>query len=450
MQKSISALLGLSLCTYCAAAEPKAQQAPAPAAPAAIAEAKAQPKPEPEEKKPAPPSQASAKSPAPKEAPKKKSPPKIDPQRSLNQLTLENNLETERQKKATAALRAEVARLKLEKEALGEKLALESLKIQAREIDKSARFEAEKNQLTREAEMAKLQADLLTNQLKATQARASLETTELKALIENYETRKQHDAYADAEPVYLDNPLKKDGTLVISDRRIALNGPIGSRTADEITARINYYNNKDPKKPIFIVIDDSPGGSVMAGYRILKSMEGSQAPVYVVVKSFAASMAACIATLAEKSYAYPNAMLLHHQISTTLFGRLNLTEQKEFYQDSQKWWKRLAEPVAQKMGISTDEFIKKMYQRSSNGDWTEFADEAQKLKWVDHIVTNIHKTSLLHNPDQKRPAAASPSASDATFSQELDEDGKPVVYLPRLNPKDVYFLYNPDGYYRLR
>ena len=27
---------------------------------------------------------------------------------------------------------------------------------------------------------------------------------------------------------------------------------------------------------------------------------------------------------------------------------------------------------------------------------------------------------------------------------------KPFTYLPRLNPKDVYFLYNPDGYYRMR
>lgn len=34
--------------------------------------------------------------------------------------------------------------------------------------------------------------------------------------------------------------------------------------------------------------------------------------------------------------------------------------------------------------------------------------------------------------------------------EEIDADGKPFTYLPRLNPKDVYFLYNPDSYYRMR
>ena len=43
----------------------------------------------------------------------------------------------------------------------------------------------------------------------------------------------------------------------------------------------------------------------MAGYRILKAMEASDAPVHVVVKSHAASMAACITTLAEQ-YGIPS------------------------------------------------------------------------------------------------------------------------------------------------
>jgi ATP-dependent Clp protease protease subunit len=34
--------------------------------------------------------------------------------------------------------------------------------------------------------------------------------------------------------------------------------------------------------------------------------------------------------------------------------------------------------------------------------------------------------------------------------EEIDPDGNVFTYLPRLNPKDVYFLYNPDGYYRMR
>jgi ATP-dependent Clp protease, protease subunit len=36
------------------------------------------------------------------------------------------------------------------------------------------------------------------------------------------------------------------------------------------------------------------------------------------------------------------------------------------------------------------------------------------------------------------------------LAEELDPNGKPFAWLPRLDPKDVYFLYNPDGYYRMR
>ncbi len=185
----------------------------------------------------------------------------------------------------------------------------------------------------------------------------------------------------------------------------------------------------------------------MAGYRILKAMQGSQAPIHVVVKSFAASMAAGITTLAEASYAYPNAIILHHQISSTVIASMNLTEQKEFYEESQRWWKRLAQPIAKKMGITTKQFIKDMYENSSSGDWMEFADEAHKLKWVDHVVSRIRETSRLKNPDQQK---SDDDSAHSALKEERDENGHAVKYLPRLNPKDVYFLYNPDQYYRLR
>src|SRR5439155_12788338 len=168
---------------------------------------------------------------------------------------------------------------------------------------------------------------------------------------------------------------------------------ISTEAADKICARINYYNNRERSLPIFLVIDDSPGGSVMAGYKILKAMEGSEAPVYVVVKSFAASMAACLTTLAKKSFAYPNAVILHHQMSA--FSGGNLTQQQEWIKEMEEWWRRLADPVAAKMGIGREEFVKQMYAHSSGGDWNEFADNAKKLKWVDQIVDEIEETAMV-------------------------------------------------------
>jgi ATP-dependent Clp protease protease subunit len=341
----------------------------------------------------------------------------------------------------------ELQKLVREKEMLSEKLEMEKLQREIALRDSTIKHEDEMLALTRKADIAKEKASELGSRLEAMQTEWNIKTAKLESEMNTLEIEQKRKTYANSKPKYLKNPLLEDGTLVISDRRIALNGPITRGTADYVTSRINYYNNADPAYPIFIVIDTSPGGSVMEGYRILKAMEGSEAPVYVVVKSFAASMAAAITTLARKSYAYPNALILHHQISATIFARMNLTQQKEFYETSKKWWERLAQPIAKKMGITTDEFIKEMYDKSSRGDWSEFGNDATKLKWVDHIVERIQETSLIKDPnaeeEEKKPRLYE-------LKETLDKDGHPFMYLPRLTPKDHYYIYNPDNYYRLR
>jgi ATP-dependent Clp protease protease subunit len=362
-------------------------------------------------------------------------------------LALENKLQAERLVAATNAMRAEVAQLKLERELITEKLTLETARRQATLQGELAKMEAEKEKLITEGELSKAKAEKLANDLKTVQSEAALEITRLQNDIARIETSEKRAGFADAKPVFLKNPLKEDGTLVVSDRRIPLNGMITTTTADFITSRIQYWNNKDRELPIFIVIDASPGGSVMAGYRILKAMESSDAPVHVVVKSLAASMAAAITTLAKESYAYPNAVILHHQISSMVMGQLNLTQQREFHEESQRWWARFGTPIASKMGITPDEFIKKMYAQSSSGDWSEFGEQAKELKWVNHIVNGIDETSFTKDPDTVDPAKA---AKPAALTEEVDASGKPFVWLPRLDPKDLYFIYNSDGYYRMR
>ena len=363
-------------------------------------------------------------------------------EKAQKKLAVENALAAEKVKKEQAKLRAEVSRLKLEKERLSERLALAELERKQKMAKDEAAHKKALIALTREASLAKIQAEMLGSELKAKQAEFGLKLVEIENEVKAIEAAKKRENYANSEPVYLADPLLKDGTLVISDRRIDLNGPIHSGTAKHVTERINYFNNKNAKHPIFIIIDDSPGGSVMSGMSILESMHGSDAPVYVVVKTFAASMAAGITTLAERSFAFPNAMILHHQVISSNFG--NLTETREHTKQLEEWWRRLAEPIAQKMGISRDQFIEKMYENTVSGDWTEFADEAQKLKWVDHVVNNLKETSLLKNPDAKK------TPTPTTRPRAEGDSMTPENIIPRLNPKDMLYMYNPDNYYKLQ
>jgi ATP-dependent Clp protease protease subunit len=373
-----------------------------------------------------------------------------------SRLELENGL-------AQQKLKAEIASLEAQIEKLTKQAALRDAERKAKQDAELAdlRDKLEKLKLANEIasaelaaktrELAQREQELRVRIVEFQAQRAELETqiAKLNTEIEQRERRDQLKNRVARDIQYTKEPFK-NGVLTISDRRIALNGVITMTTADYVVERIDYFNNQNPEFPIFIVIDRSPGGSVMAGYKILKAMEGSPAPVYVVVKSYAASMAASIVTLAKKSYAYPNAIILHHQMSSGAYG--NLTEQKEQIKEADEWWKRLASPIAAKMGISTDEFVRRMYQNRSTGDWKEFADAARKLKWVDEIVDTIREESFVKNPDfVARAAEKKPQQGQdgTTLQEETDSEGRRFVTLPRLDPLDCYYLYNPDRYYRL-
>ncbi len=243
----------------------------------------------------------------------------------LEKLSTENKINDEKNKQLLAKIQFELSKLKLENDLEMEKIRINKIKI-----------EEEKNKLDFEKE--KIKHEIFLKQSEVDKLKIELDLREKKD-----ELKKR----VDKEIVYTDKVFESK-TLRISDRRIPLNGVITVNTADYIVDRINYFNNISTA-PIFIVIDRSPGGSVMAGYKILKAMEASKSPVYVVVKSYAASMAAVITTLAKRSFVYPNAIILHHQMSTMAWG--NITQLKERLEIAKKWEKRLLEPVAKKIGM---------------------------------------------------------------------------------------------------
>jgi ATP-dependent Clp protease protease subunit len=307
-----------------------------------------------------------------------------------------------------AANRAEMDRLRSAQDLLDaqHKSKLSTLRREQEALAAENMLAAEK----RKAEQSKLADE---------QMRAEIEARTAAAMLQGRDGSDKLRDLVSAPVAYTDTPFK-DGVLTVSDRKIELDGPIITGTADYVCDRIDYFNNQDRTKPIFIVINNSPGGSVMQGYRILKSIETSDAPVHVVVKSFAASMAATIATLAPHSYAYPNAIILHHQMSGGASG--NMTDIEQEVKTMQEWERRLAVPIANKMGISLDEFKAKMYSAKKSGDWDEFADKAVQLKWIDHLVNEIREEGIRRKPVG---APAAPMFAFFGVSMKQDEQGRP-------------------------
>ncbi|MDE2293566.1 MAG: ATP-dependent Clp protease proteolytic subunit [Elusimicrobia bacterium] len=342
-------------------------------------------------------------------------------------LAAENALADEKHKQELADLHFQKDKLAAANDELQEKLRSEQLSNQSEKM----KLDLESQRMSVAEAGLKLERDRLQD----ASAKLQLRLDE-RSKKEKWKDQSNH------EPVALAQPFA-DGVLTISDRRIPLNGPIVEGAAHAVSERINFYNNVSTA-PIFLVIDSSPGGSVMEGNRILKAIQASRAPVYVVVKGFAASMAAVIATLAPHSCAYPNAIILHHQPWTVSFG--NPTQQKEQLDILKDWYSRLGGPVAKKMGLTLPELTKEMYAKNSDGNWQEFGDRAVKLKWVDHVATEVRETGYYKKPSDEELDEAPPLGFG--LKERVDERGRRFVQLPRLTPFDAYWIYDPDQYYR--
>lgn len=354
----------------------------------------------------------------------------------------------------------ELQRLQREKQEILTRLELEAARRQAElsklrsEIDTietethlaAARREHQAEQLRRQLSAAEERQAVLAakraeveHELALAKAKLALELQDTTRQLELVKARQVMRTKVAVAPEYRTEPFV-NGVLEVSDRRIALNGPITMALADRVTEELQFYNNKSRSYPVFIVIDYSPGGSVMAGYRILEAMEASEAPVHVVVKSLAASMAAVITTLAPHSYAYPNAILLHHQLSGTTFG--NLTEQREQVEQAAEWSRRLMAPVCKKLGMTEEQFVRQMYEHDSKGDWSEFADRAQQLGWVQHVADEVRELGTTELASSRQQAQAASATDDDVGSN----DAQPQ--LPRLQPFDHWFLYDPEGQFQ--
>ncbi len=320
------------------------------------------------------------------------------------------------------------------------KLEVESRIRQLKTDAAGAMDDAEKSQLNLKTSIANIKASLASGEKEARRAefeadvklanvQATVEYARLEKLGEIARLQKKVVETTSGKIEYPLEPLA-EGVLRISDRRIPFNGIVDETLEKFVCNRIAFYNALDKTAPIFIVIERSPGGSVMSGYQILQAMESSQAPVYVVVKGYAASMAAIITTMAKRSYVYPQTVVLHHQASTSLSG--NQTQLEQQLKWTKIWCERIFVKVANKMDITVDEFVAQMYAAVSTGDWKVLGTEAVKLKWVTHVVDRMTEEGVNNT-------AAVPALG------VIKPDGlNGATALNPLTPFDIWWIYDPS------
>ena len=106
----------------------------------------------------------------------------------------------------------------------------------------------------------------------------------------------------------------KIDSLLLEKRRLFLCDAIDNDSANEIIRKLWYLEAKDPGKPILLVIN-SPGGAVDAGFAIWDQIKMITSPVTTLVTGLAASMGSVLSLVAapKRRFATANSRIMVHQ-----------------------------------------------------------------------------------------------------------------------------------------
>lgn len=104
-----------------------------------------------------------------------------------------------------------------------------------------------------------------------------------------------------------------DATL-LDARRIFIHDAIDNESTYQVIRQLNYLELQAPGKPILLIIN-SPGGSVDAGFAIWDTIKMITSPVTTLVIGLAASMGSVLSLCAapKRRFCTPNARFMIHQ-----------------------------------------------------------------------------------------------------------------------------------------
>jgi ATP-dependent Clp protease, protease subunit len=121
--------------------------------------------------------------------------------------------------------------------------------------------------------------------------------------------------------LHLDDKIDNE---ILMRRRVFLCQDVSSESAQDIIRKLWFLDFNEPGKPILMIIN-SPGGAVDAGFAIWDQVKMLTSPVYTLVTGLAASMGSILSLCAgpKKRFATPNSRIMIHQplISGVLQGQ---------------------------------------------------------------------------------------------------------------------------------
>ena len=176
---------------------------------------------------------------------------------------------------------------------------------------------------------------------------------------------------------------------LLEARRLFICDAIDNQSAGEAIRKLWYLDLQAPGKPIVMVIN-SPGGSVDAGFAIWDQVKMIQSPVTTLVTGLAASMGSVLGLCAapNRRFATPNSRIMIHQPLLSGVVQGQATDLDIQAKEIIKTRNVLVNIYAEATGKTLEE-IEKAIDRDT---WMS-ADEAKAFGLLDGIVENFEEVA---------------------------------------------------------
>lgn len=204
--------------------------------------------------------------------------------------------------------------------------------------------------------------------------------------------------YSDDEIFEIDDDIKKlfdiklpvmDELTAYKNRKNRLYFLEGIIDDDDLSLvdLIRECNTEDIGKPVeerrpIIILINSDGGSVTAGWNIIKAIEISKTPVYTVCYNRAYSMAAEILAIGHKRFAMPGSSALIHRGSCSIGGEQSVVE------STQNFYKKLEGRMLDYLFEHT-KIDPKKYKKKASADIYYLSDEMLQDGLVDEVISDL-------------------------------------------------------------
>lgn len=171
---------------------------------------------------------------------------------------------------------------------------------------------------------------------------------------------------------------------ILQSRRLFICDGISNALAEDIIKKIWFLEQNSPGKPILLILN-SPGGSVDAGFAIWDQLKMISSPVTTLVTGMAASMASILMLAAApgKRFATPKARVMIHQPSLSGVIQGQATDLEIQAKEILKTKKMLIEMYIEATGKPYD-----MIEKAIDRDTWYSATEAKEFGLINQIVNS--------------------------------------------------------------